>query len=200
MESIVKYYMRVTGPCTPCNSGPNQEIYSFEDLKNFVACYSASMPYTVELERVVYVVNTDATVNAGRSTLGQSYSSINGHPIINQQTTDYLRFFVCDRLIHAIDIRNFLNEQYRSTINFDATNENRAVMLDNVQTQIQMDNAKLHTNIWKKTPQPSFVRWHYLTGKDIFVNRNLKKIYGYGKGKTPVALVQLFNKKLEHTK
>ncbi len=199
MESVVKYYMRVTGPCTPCNSGPRQEVYSFEDVKKFVACYSASMPYTVELERIVYTVNTDAMVKVERSTLGQSYS-INGHPITNKETTDYLRFFVGDRLIHAIDIRNFLNEQYRSTINFDATNENRAVMLDNVQTQIKMDNEKLHTNIWKKTPPPSFVRWHYLTHKDIFVDRNLKKLYGYGKGKIPVTLIQLFNKKVEHVK
>ena len=199
MESVVKYYMRVTGPCTPCNSGPRQEVYSFNDIQNFVACYSASMPYTVELERVVYTVNTDATVKGGRSTLGQSYS-INGHPITKQTTTDYLRFFVGDRLIHPGDIRNFLNEQYRSTINFDATQEKRSVMLDNVQTQIKMDNAKLHTNIWKKTPGPSFVRWHYLTRKDIFVDRNLKKLYGYGKGKVPGALIQIFNKKVEHTK
>lgn len=199
MESVVKYYMRVIGPCTQCNSGPSQEIDSFNDLKNFVACYSASMPYTVELERVVYTINPDTMVNVGRSTLEQS-CSINGHPIINQKTTDYFRFFVGAKLIRAADVRNFLNEQYRSTINFDATNENRAVMLDNVQTQIQMNNAKLHTNIWKKAPPPSFVRWHYLTPKDVFVDKNLKKLYGYGKGKVPAALVRLFNKKVEHTK
>lgn len=199
MESVVKYYMRVTGPCTPCNSGPRQEISCFEDVKNFVACYSASMPYTVEIERVVYTVNTDATVKGGRSTLGQSYS-INGHPIAKRKTTDYTRFFVGDRLIYAGDIRNFLNEQYRSTINFDATDETTAVMLDNVQTQIKMDNAKLHTNIWKKTPSPSFVRWHYLTDKDIFVDRNLKNLREDGKGQIPLELIQLFNKKHENAK
>lgn len=170
MEYVVKYYLRVNGPCTPCNSGPRKEIDSFNDVKKFVASYSASMPYTVVIERIVYTIT-------------------------GQETTDSYKFFVGDNLICTQDIRNFVKEQYRSTLGFDAPDSNRKVMLDSLHTQIKMDNTMLDTNIWKKTPPPNFVVWHYLTSKDVFVNRNLKKLYGRGKGQIPSGLVDLFNKK-----
>ena len=102
--------------------------------------------------------------------------------VIDKKVTDKYKILVGDRLIYPKDIENFLTDQYKNTFNFNADNtENKPVMLDGV-------------------PGHIFVRWHYLTNADVFVERKtLNKIWPEDENlwKTPVGLVQLLKKTKE---
>ena len=103
--------------------------------------------------------------------------------IIDKMVTDKYKILVGDRLIYPCDIDTFLKNQYSKTFNFNlAETENKPVMLDGV-------------------PGHCFVRWHYLTDADIFVERKtLNQILPFKTGKPPVGLVELFNKKIENAR
>ncbi len=103
--------------------------------------------------------------------------------VIDKKVTDKYKILVGDKLIYPNDIDAFLKDQYKKTFNFDLKKtENKPVMLDGV-------------------PGHCFVRWHYLTDADTFVERKtLNQIWPIKTNKPPVGLVELFNKKIENVR
>lgn len=97
---------------------------------------------------------------------------------VDKRLKDKYTILVGDRLIYPSDIATFLTDQYKNTFNFDANSaENKPVMLDSV-------------------PGHLFVRWHYLTIADVFVERKtLNQIWPVETGKPPINLVQMMNRK-----
>jgi len=93
------------------------------------------------------------------------------------------KILVGDKLIYPKDIENFLTDQYKNTFNFDTTKmENKPVMLDGI-------------------PGHIFVRWHYLTNADVFVERKtLNQIWPVATGKPPFELVELLNQKTDRAR
>lgn len=98
--------------------------------------------------------------------------------LIDKKAIDKYTILVGDRLIYPNDIDTFLKDQYKKTFNFDANNaESKPVMLDGI-------------------PGHIFVRWHYLTNADVFVERKtLNQIWPVATGKPPFELVELLNQK-----
>ena len=169
LEQIIRFDLRLTGPCTQCHNGPVKQIYSIEDLAEYTRKYPLHMniPYTIVIERV-----------------------------INKKVTDKYKILVGDKLIYPNDIDAFLKDQYKKTFNFDLKKtEKKPVMLDGV-------------------PGHCFVRWHYLTNADVFVERKtlnqilpvktgtppIMLFLPIKTGKPPVGLVELFNKKTENVR
>jgi len=106
LEQIVRFDLRLTGPCTQCHNGPVKQIYSIEDLAEYTRRYPLhmSIPYTIVIERV-----------------------------IGKDVTDKYKILVGDKLIYPNDIAIFLTDQYKKTFNFDLKKtENKPVMLDGV--------------------------------------------------------------------
>ncbi len=116
--------------------------------------------------------------------------------VIDKKVTDKYTILVGDRLIYPNDIETFLMDQYKKTFNFDLNKtENKPVMLDSI-------------------PGHIFVRWHYLTDADIFVERKtlnqilpvktgtppIMLFLSIKTGKPPVGLVELFDRKIENAR
>lgn len=180
MKEVVEFYLRNTGPCTPFNSGPVKQISSFEDLANYVASYSSSLPYKIEVKRIVYTLDDGKYIIGGRSTLGQK-RSLNGHPIIDKNITDNVAFFVGNKLAYPADVARFLIEQYGSALDFNATQKDKPAVLDKIQT------------VMAPGKQTRSAQWHYLTENDVFVDRNMNQLWPENTETVPVGLVELFN-------
>ena len=97
--------------------------------------------------------------------------------LVGTKVIDEYTILVGDRLIYPNDIDTFLKDQYRKTFNFDVDSaENKPVMLDGV-------------------PGHIFVRWHYLTDVDVFVERKtLNQIWPVKTDRPPVGLVNFLTK------
>ncbi len=182
MKEVVEFYLQNTGPCTPFNSGPVKQISSFEDLAHYVACYSSSLPYKIEIKRIVYTLDTGRYVTSGRSTLGQK-RCLNNHPIIDKKTTDKFVLLVGNKLAYPADVARFLTEQYGSALDFNAIQKDKPVMLDKIQT------------VMAPGKQTRSAQWHYLTENDVFVDRNMNQLWPINTGTVPAGLVEMFNKK-----
>ena len=182
MTEVAEFYLKNTGPCTPFNSGPVKQIESFEDLAHYVACYSSSMPFKIEIKRIDYIVDENQYIASGRNTLGQN-RILNGHPIIDKKTSNLGKFYVGNKLIYPTDIISILTEQYGSGLGIDAGAKKDAAMLDKIQT------------IMSPNGQTRLAQWHYLTLYDTFVDHSLNQIWPVATGKPPVALVKLFGNK-----
>lgn len=100
---------------------------------------------------------------------------------VDKNVTDKYKILVGDKLIYPNDIDAFLKDQYKNTFNFNLSDtEHKPVMFDGV-------------------PGHIFVRWHYLTDSDVFVEREtLNQIWPVETGRPPVGLVELLNKKTEN--
>ena len=162
---ITEFYLKNTGPCTPFNSGPFKRIEYFEDLANYVACYSSSMPFKIEIKRIDYIVDENRYVAGARNTLGQN-RILNGHPIIDKKTSNLGKFYVGNKLICLADIINFLTEQYGSGLGIEADGKSYAAVLDKIQT------------IMTPNGQTRLAQWHYLRlWDDVFVDKNLNGLW-----------------------
>ena len=162
---ITEFYLKNTGPCTPFNSGPVKQIFSFEDLAHYVACYSSSMPFQIEIKRIDYTVDKNRYIAGARSTLGQN-RILNGHPIIDKKTSNLGKFYVGNKLICLADIINFLTEQYGSGLGIEADGKSYAAVLDKIQT------------IMTPNGQTRLAQWHYLRlWDDVFVDKNLNGLW-----------------------
>ena len=217
MAKVVEFYLINTGPCTPGSGASKKQIGSFEDLINYTNSYSSSVPYTIELKCVVKTYDENKFV--GRHTFGQTRTYKN-HPIINQETVDTYKIYVGDKLICVDDIVKFVNEQYsmkafqksfvEETYNLDLdlcfddkgkpVNKDKPVVLDKI--QFTYKNAPKKDGVLD--PQEKdlelvrvpLIQWHYLTEKDIFVDRKtLRRITEDGTiGEVIVVLKEFFTK------
>ena len=184
LKQIVEFNLHLTGPCTPFRSGPVKKIADFEDLKHYVATYSSSMPYTIDIIEMVYNVDTDRYVGGGRNTLGLR-RAWNNYLVVDEEEINKFKFFVGNKLIYPVDIINFLTEQSGSPLDFDVKAENKPVMLDGVHEQIIVGTRDKKTGALLPDKKVRSVKWHYLTNQEIFVDRNINQLWPRDTGEIP---------------
>ena len=192
MATATEFYIHNIGPCTPLGGGSVKQIDSFEDLLKYTNSFSASMPYTIEINPTVYTYDPNKYINEARHTLGQT-NSYKNHPIIKKEKMDMYKILVGDRLIYPADIIKFLTEQYGSALDFDVNAENKPVMLDNVRIQVLVGTYDPKT---KKEKVVRYANWHYLDENvDEFLDRKtLTRMFGCEEnlGMVPDKLIQMF--------
>lgn len=166
----------------------HQRIGGLEDLRQ-IATRANIIPQSGELIRKVAVVNMDKR----QRHMLNSVPSYDGHPVVSS-FEDGKFTFMFPILWYPSDVNKYLIERYGSVLNFNPSEEsmdkpisfhvfrNNSIGLRNPKTGAPTEQ------VWRS------VSWRHLGDFDVVVDANLNQIWPEATGKSPAALVEIFNK------
>ena len=170
----------------------NSSFKTIEELKGVIKNNNSFVPYVLDITRSVQVIDTDTV-----EYMSQAPFVITAAPTV--LGCEGIRMIVSNKLTYPQDVRNILNQQYGSTLDFDVNkqwHESTPVYFSGVNERKQYGLRN------SKTDAPSsytlyFVKCRPLGSKDIVVDDNLNQIWSQKTNAAPKELIALLAKTKE---